>query len=285
MTQQNLPIDNKLFSIGDASLYLGVSIDTLRRWVRAGKLAARRSPGGHRYFLKEDLDGVFNTVYERYAEPQIQKTNKDENDHLSLTPKKDEETKNTFDTSSITNVREPSTVDAVHGDDVVTEVVHIEKTIVRTIPLYEKHAVILDRPTRAVYVPAVLPVPIISFRRPIARPQEEKDQIMSDFVQIDLEPQQSETAADRSSQSNTVPEVVTNKHSVKNVDQEKVSEEVTTKAVLHPLPIIPDTSEQNAKKTHGAKSDKKMYILIVIGVFILLDIVALMVWIFNSQVF
>ena len=47
------------FSIGAAAKYLGVSIDTLRRWDKKGKLSSHRSLGGHRYFLKDDLDNVF----------------------------------------------------------------------------------------------------------------------------------------------------------------------------------------------------------------------------------
>ena len=46
-------------SIGKAAKYLGVSIDTLRRWEKKGKLSTHRSPGGHRYFLKKDLDQAF----------------------------------------------------------------------------------------------------------------------------------------------------------------------------------------------------------------------------------
>ncbi|OGM19859.1 hypothetical protein A2686_01155 [Candidatus Woesebacteria bacterium RIFCSPHIGHO2_01_FULL_38_10] len=54
-----------LLSIGEASEYLGISIDTLRRWEKKGKLKVLRSPGGHRYFKKENLDNVFGTKYER----------------------------------------------------------------------------------------------------------------------------------------------------------------------------------------------------------------------------
>ena len=52
-------------SIGKASEYLGVSIDTLRRWEKKGVIAAYRSPGGHRYFLKNDLDKLFGQKYTR----------------------------------------------------------------------------------------------------------------------------------------------------------------------------------------------------------------------------
>jgi len=54
-----------LISIGEASSYLGVSIDTLRRWEKRGKITSLRSPGGHRYFEKDKLDEVFGTKYER----------------------------------------------------------------------------------------------------------------------------------------------------------------------------------------------------------------------------
>ena len=47
---------NKKLSIGGAANYLNVSIDTLRRWDKSGKLRAKKSPGGHRYYSKLDLD-------------------------------------------------------------------------------------------------------------------------------------------------------------------------------------------------------------------------------------
>jgi excisionase family DNA binding protein len=46
-------------SIGKASGYLGVAIETLRRWDSKGKIKSYRSPGGHRYFLRKDLDNLF----------------------------------------------------------------------------------------------------------------------------------------------------------------------------------------------------------------------------------
>ncbi|HLE48889.1 MAG TPA: MerR family DNA-binding transcriptional regulator [Patescibacteria group bacterium] len=62
-----------LFSIGAASEYLGISIDTLRRWERKGRIEPLRSPGGHRYFKKEDLDNLFGRRYTR-EEPANQST-------------------------------------------------------------------------------------------------------------------------------------------------------------------------------------------------------------------
>ena len=52
-------------SIGKAAKFLGVSIDTLRRWSKKGKIKTYRSPGGHRYFLKKDLSNVQNQKYAR----------------------------------------------------------------------------------------------------------------------------------------------------------------------------------------------------------------------------
>lgn len=57
---------NKLLSIGEAADYLGVSIDTLRRWEKKGKIPTYRSPGGHRYFKEEDLKTIFGTKYDHF---------------------------------------------------------------------------------------------------------------------------------------------------------------------------------------------------------------------------
>ena len=34
---------------------LGVSVETLRRWDRTGKLPAKRTPANHRYYTESDL--------------------------------------------------------------------------------------------------------------------------------------------------------------------------------------------------------------------------------------
>ncbi|KPJ70945.1 hypothetical protein AMJ51_00510 [Microgenomates bacterium DG_75] len=48
----------KWIPIGDAAKYLGVSRDTLRRWEKAGRIKAHRSPTNRRYYTKEQLDQV-----------------------------------------------------------------------------------------------------------------------------------------------------------------------------------------------------------------------------------
>ena len=55
--QEGLPKPQKnLYSIGEASRLLSVSIDTIRRWDRAGKINLNRTPGGTRLVPKEEID-------------------------------------------------------------------------------------------------------------------------------------------------------------------------------------------------------------------------------------
>lgn len=57
-----------LLNIGTASEYLGISIDTLRRWEKKGRIKPLRSPGGHRYYSKANLDDLFGKRYTRDEE-------------------------------------------------------------------------------------------------------------------------------------------------------------------------------------------------------------------------
>lgn len=68
----------RMVSIGEASEYLGVSIDTLRRWEKKGRINPLRSPGGHRYYLKDDLDALFGKRYTR-DEETVRRTNEELN--------------------------------------------------------------------------------------------------------------------------------------------------------------------------------------------------------------
>jgi hypothetical protein len=48
-------MNRKLLKIGKTAKLLGISIDTLRRWDKSGKLSSVRHPGGHRYYDPEDI--------------------------------------------------------------------------------------------------------------------------------------------------------------------------------------------------------------------------------------
>ena len=49
--------------ISDAAAYLGVSPNTLRNWVNAGKISAIRHPlNDYRLFKRDDLDEVLKQV-------------------------------------------------------------------------------------------------------------------------------------------------------------------------------------------------------------------------------
>lgn len=50
-------MEEKLLTITEASEILGISVDTLRRWDKSGKLVAIRKEGGvHRYYRQKDLE-------------------------------------------------------------------------------------------------------------------------------------------------------------------------------------------------------------------------------------
>lgn len=49
-----------MLSIGEASGYLGISRDTLRRWEKKEKIKPLRSPSNRRYYTKEQLDKIIS---------------------------------------------------------------------------------------------------------------------------------------------------------------------------------------------------------------------------------
>jgi len=51
-------MDNKMLSIGQTASYLGVSIDTLRRWDNAGKIKSIRLDGKNRFFERSEVERV-----------------------------------------------------------------------------------------------------------------------------------------------------------------------------------------------------------------------------------
>jgi excisionase family DNA binding protein len=45
-----------MLTIGQAAQLLGVDVSSLRRWARQGKITFVRTPGGHRRFLRSELE-------------------------------------------------------------------------------------------------------------------------------------------------------------------------------------------------------------------------------------
>lgn len=65
-------MEESLLTIGQAAEYLGVSLNTLRRWDESGKLIAIRKEGGtHRYYRERDLE-IFASDLMRFASEWIQ---------------------------------------------------------------------------------------------------------------------------------------------------------------------------------------------------------------------
>ena len=64
-------MEEKLLTITQAAEILGVSLDTLRRWDKSGKLVAIRKDGGtHRYYRENDLE-IFASDLMRFASEWI----------------------------------------------------------------------------------------------------------------------------------------------------------------------------------------------------------------------
>ncbi|KKR85716.1 MAG: hypothetical protein UV53_C0021G0004 [Candidatus Azambacteria bacterium GW2011_GWE1_42_9] len=61
-----------MFTIGQAAEYLGVSLNTLRRWDESGKLVAIKKDGGtHRYYREKDLE-IFASNLMKFATEWIE---------------------------------------------------------------------------------------------------------------------------------------------------------------------------------------------------------------------
>ena len=65
-------MEEKLLTITQAAELLGISLDTLRRWDKSGKLIAIKKDGGtHRYYREKDLE-IFASDLMKLASEWIQ---------------------------------------------------------------------------------------------------------------------------------------------------------------------------------------------------------------------
>jgi putative resolvase len=62
---------SKLLTIKQASEYLNVSQDTLRKWDKSGKLNSLTTSGGHRRYLQEDLDNFIGIINNKSEDSNI----------------------------------------------------------------------------------------------------------------------------------------------------------------------------------------------------------------------
>ena len=58
LTENQLPGEGEWLSLRDACRLLDVSDTTLRQWADAGHLRVYRTPGGHRRFLRQDVEAL-----------------------------------------------------------------------------------------------------------------------------------------------------------------------------------------------------------------------------------
>ena len=70
-----LNMDKKdLISISEAASMLGVSIDTLRRWDKSGKLSSTKTAGGHRKYYRPQIENFLNDLYKVAKSWVLEKT-------------------------------------------------------------------------------------------------------------------------------------------------------------------------------------------------------------------
>lgn len=56
MTTRHTQRHQEALAIGEAARALGVTVETLRRWDRAGRIQSFRTPGGQRRFPRSEID-------------------------------------------------------------------------------------------------------------------------------------------------------------------------------------------------------------------------------------
>lgn len=50
--------DPELLTSSEAARHVGVTVRTLHRWEEQGRITARRTPGGHRRYSRNDLNAL-----------------------------------------------------------------------------------------------------------------------------------------------------------------------------------------------------------------------------------
>jgi len=51
-------VPEEYLAVSEAAALIGVSVDTLRRWKRDGRIKAVRTPTGHRRFKRSDVEAL-----------------------------------------------------------------------------------------------------------------------------------------------------------------------------------------------------------------------------------
>ncbi|ORA83316.1 helix-turn-helix domain-containing protein [Mycobacterium malmoense] len=58
MSSKHPDTGSEFLAVGEAAGLVGVSVDTLRRWERNGRIIALRTPTGHRRFRRADIEAL-----------------------------------------------------------------------------------------------------------------------------------------------------------------------------------------------------------------------------------
>ena len=62
MTTRHIQRSQEALAIGEAARALGVTVETLRRWDRDGRIRSFRTPGGQRRFPQTEIDRLRDEV-------------------------------------------------------------------------------------------------------------------------------------------------------------------------------------------------------------------------------
>jgi len=79
----NIEVIDIKISINKASEQVGVSINTLRRWEKEGKITSERTKGGHRRYDNNSLSGVINKEKEKLSIGYCRVSSFDQKDDLA----------------------------------------------------------------------------------------------------------------------------------------------------------------------------------------------------------